>query len=397
MVPTGKMVTLAGCQDYDMAKVQRAVERSLEHLGGLGSFVERGQKVVIKPNLLQVATPEKCVTTHPAVVRAVAKMLIDLGCEVTLADSPGGGLLYSRSTLRKVYSASGYDQVAEDLGFRLNFATGYQEVPNPGGKLVKRFLIIDPVREADVVIVLSKAKTHMLTTMTGAAKNLFGVIPSLEKPALHARFPGVAEFSEMIIDLNELVKPKLQIMDAVMGMEGDGPHTGEPRKIGAILASADCTALDSVAARLMAFEPGSIGTIRAAMERGLVEKDLSDVHTVGDPIEDFVVPDFKPPRTLDAERGYAKGRLSSAMMSLVKTYSLRPMVIKDKCVGCGQCVEICPRKTIRMVSGKASIKSKDCIRCYCCHEMCAHHAIALRRSYGGRVMARAIERRSKGP
>jgi uncharacterized protein (DUF362 family)/Pyruvate/2-oxoacid:ferredoxin oxidoreductase delta subunit len=397
MVPTVKNVSLAGCQDYEPSNVQRAVERSFDLLGGLGAFVKGGQRVVIKPNLLQVATPEKCVTTHPAIVHAVAKMLIDHGCEVTLADSPGGGLLYSRSTLRKVYAASGYDEVAEELGFQLNFSTGYREVPNPGGRLVKHFLVIDPVMEADAVVVLSKAKTHMLTTMTGAAKNIFGVVPSLEKPALHARFPGVKEFSEMIVDLNELIKPRLQVMDAVIGMEGDGPHTGEPRKIGAILASGDYSALDSVAARLMAFEPRSIGTIRAAMERGLVEKDLSDVLTLGDRIEDFIVPDFKRPTTLDAERGFAKGRMSSALMSLIKAYSLRPVVLKDKCTGCAQCVQICPRKTIRMISGKASVRSKDCIRCYCCHEMCSQKAIVLRRSYGGRVMARAIERRSKGP
>jgi uncharacterized protein (DUF362 family)/Pyruvate/2-oxoacid:ferredoxin oxidoreductase delta subunit len=394
MSPAGKTVSLCNCQDYVPDKVQRAVERSLELIGGLEAFVGRGQKVVIKPNLLQVATPEKCVTTHPSVVRAVAKLLMDKECDVTLADSPGAGLLYSRSTLRKVYSASGYDQVAEELGFRLNYATGYQEVPSPNGRLVKHFLIIDPIMQADAVVVLSKAKTHMLTTMTGAAKNLFGAIPSLEKPALHARFPGVAEFSEMIVDLNELVRPQLQIMDAVMGMEGDGPHSGDPRRIGTILASADYTALDSVAARLMAFEPASIGTIKAAMARGLVRKDLSDVRVLGDPLEDFIVPDFQRPATLDAERGYAKGRASSAMMSLIKAYSLRPVVMKERCVGCGQCGAICPRQAIRMVDGKAIIRSKDCIRCYCCHEICGYRAIELRRSYGGRVMARAIERRS---
>ena len=393
MSSSSKAVALAACDDYDQENVLEAVSRSLGLLGGPEAFFKPGQTVLLKPNLLQVATPEKCVTTHPTVVYAMARLLKEQGCKVVIADSPGGGLIYSESNLRKVYGAAGYDQVAKELGVVLNFATGYREVPNPEGRRVKRFLIIDPVMEADAVVVLSKAKTHLLTSMTGAAKNIFGVVPSLEKPALHARFPGVAEFSEMIVDLNELVRPRLQIMDAVMGMEGDGPQTGEPRKIGAILASGDYTALDSVAARIMAFEPSEIATIRAAIDRGKVRADLSDVSTVGDQVQDFIVNDFKRPITLDPMKGYTKKRLSSAFMSLVKAYSLRPTVIKERCVGCSECVQICPKHTIRMVQGKARIDSRDCIRCYCCHEMCSKKAIVLDRSYGGRIIARAIERR----
>jgi len=180
--------------------------------------------------------------------------------------------------------------------------------------------------------------------MTGAAKNLFGVIPSLEKPAMHARFKSVAEFSEMILDLNELMRPRLQIMDAVMGMEGDGPNSGDPRRIGVILASGDFSALDSVAARLMSLEPMDVGTFAAAAGRGLIRPDATDVMVVGDELARYAVKDFRKPKTLSKE--------------------------------------------------KARIRSSKCIRCYCCHEMCEHKAIELRRSMGGKAIVRLVERRS---
>lgn len=387
-----KPVAICGCPDYDGGAVLSSVGRAIGLLGGLGKFVRPGDRVLLKPNLLQAAAPEKCVTTHPAVVRAVALLLRDHGCRVTIADSPGAGMLYSKANLRKVYAASGYDEVAEELGVGLNFGTGYKDVPNPSGRLVKRFLIIDPVLEADAVVVLSKAKTHMLTSMTGAAKNLFGVVPSLEKPALHSRFGRIDEFCEMIVDLNELVAPRLQVMDAVMVMEGDGPTTGEPRRIGAVLASPDCTALDSVAARLMSFDPHDIGTISAAVRRGKVRDDLSDVVVLGDRIGDFVVSDFKRPSTLRADGRQPRRRMSNALLPLVKAYSLKPYVLGDLCVGCGECARVCPSHAISMAKGKARIDRSGCNSCYCCHEMCTHKAISLRRSLGGRVMARAVER-----
>ena len=392
MSPEERLVAVVGCEGYERKEVMEAVRRSIDLVGGLGSFVGKGQRVLVKPNLLHGSAPEKCVTTHPEVVRAVCQLLMEHGCQVVIADSPGAGTIYTEGSLRKAYAASGWTKVAEELGVSLNYGTGYKEVAAPQGRKVKLFLIIDPALEADAIVVVSKAKTHVLTTMTGAAKNMFGVVVSIEKPAMHARFQSVADFSQMIIDLNELMRPDLQVMDAVMGMEGDGPHTGEPRKIGAILASADYTALDTVEARLMSLDPLEVGTIRAAADRGLIAPDLSDVKTVGDPLERFVVKDFKRPRTLNKEKGFGQSRLSSAALALVKAYSLKPMVDAQRCTSCGHCVRVCPKGTIAMRNGKARIDAGHCIRCFCCHEACPSKAIKLQRSLGGRALARMVER-----
>lgn len=394
-MPCDKTVAIVGCRSYAREEVSSSVGRAIDLLGGLERFVEKGQRVLVKPNLLQGAAPARCVTTHPEVIFGVAKHLRDFGCQVVIADSPGGGTLYTEGALRRAYSASGWDKVAEELGVELNLGTGYKEVAAHQGKALKRFLIIDPALEADAIVSVPKAKTHVLTTMTGAAKNLFGAIPSLEKPAMHSRFQSVADFSEMIVDLNELLRPKLQIMDAIMGMEGDGPNSGEPRRIGVILASPDYSALDSVAARLMSLEPIDVGTFAAAAGRGLIAHDASDVRLVGDAFEDFVVKDFKRPRTLSKEKGFAQKRLSYKVVSLAKAYSLKPVVNRERCTGCGQCARICPRKSIVMRGDKARINSGHCIRCYCCHEMCDARAIELKRSLGGRAIVGLVEHRSR--
>lgn len=389
-----KRVAVVRCDSYDREEVEGAVARALSLLGGLGSFVSPGQRVLVKPNLLLGATPEKCVTTHPEVVRAVAGMLRDLGCQVVIADSPGAGTLYTEGSLRRAYALAGWDRVAEELGVGLNLGTGYQEVPHPGGRKVRRFLIIDPAVEADAIVAVPKAKTHVLTTMTGGVKNLFGVMPSIEKPAMHARFRSVEAFSEMLLDLNQLMRPRLQVMDAVVGMEGDGPHAGDPRRIGAILASDDPSALDSVAARIMSLDPMEVGTLAAAAGRGLIREDCADVEVLGEPLEGLVVKDFKRPRTKSREKGFGQGRLASVALSMVKAYSLKPKVDRDRCTGCGSCVRVCPQGTVRLSRGKARIDSGRCIRCYCCHEMCEGRAISLQRSPAGRALARVVERRS---
>ena len=296
-----KKVSVVRCDDYNREKTCTAVQRAIDLAGGVGAFVQPGQKVFLKFNLLQGSAPETCVTTNPEVVYAVAKILRDHGCEVLLGDSPGSGSRYTENNLRKAYAVSGYDKIAKDLGVHLNYDVGFREVSAPESRTIKRFPIINPALDCDAVVVVSKAKTHMLTYLSGGAKNMFGVIPGLDKPTYHARLPDPGAFGRMIIDINDVVKPKLQIMDAVMGMEGEGPHAGTPRKIGAVLASGDYNAIDVATCRLMAIDPLRVPTISAAIERGYLKEDFNDVSVVGDNLEDFIVKDYRGPSTFLGE------------------------------------------------------------------------------------------------
>jgi len=382
-------VALARCGGYDRDEVDAAVRRAVDLLGGIGRFVSPEQKVLLKPNLLQGQEPERCVTTHPTVVAAVARLLVEHGCQVIIGDSPGAGIVYSEANLRRAYTRARYTAVAEETGATLNYDTSYQTVSYPPGEVMKQFSIITPAIEADAIVVVSKAKTHMWTRMTGATKNLFGLIPGLEKSVFHFRFQDEYAFGEMLIDLNECMKPRLQVVDAVMAMEGDGPQAGSPRKIGVILAGSEPAAVDTVLARLIGMEPLEIGSIRSAAGRGLI--DPATVRTAGDDPAEFVVPDFQKPSTYTRGRTGVWRRVTTAItQGFGKTYAPRPGVIREVCIGCGKCERICPMHAVTVTEGRAAIDLSRCIRCYCCHEICTEHAIALSRSLAGRLLAHLL-------
>jgi uncharacterized protein (DUF362 family)/NAD-dependent dihydropyrimidine dehydrogenase PreA subunit len=382
-----KTVSLAGCSDYSRKRVTAAVAKAVELIGGIESFASPGQKILVKPNLLHVSKIDEGVTTHPEVVYAVAKLFIDHGCKVVIGDSPGAGASYKVKGLKRSYEAAGLDKVALELGAELNFDTGYRSVPNPRGKMIKRFNVINPAMDADAIVSVSKMKTHLLTYITGGTKNLFGILPGMEKPTFHGRLPDAYDFGMMLVDLNVLMKPRLQVMDAVMAMEGNGPTNGKMRKVGAVLASNDFTAIDVAASRIMSVDPVRVCTIRAAIERGLIDVDLSDISFEGEDIEQFVIKGFKKPQTY-LKANQKQGRGWQLLGNMAKAYALRPSVIKENCIGCDECRRICSRRAITIRNNKAQIDLKKCIRCYSCHETCVNKAIKLEKSLGGKLITK---------
>ena len=217
----------------------------------------------------------------------------------------------------------------------------------------------------------------------------FGLIPGLEKPVFHFRFQDEYAFGRMLVDLNECMKPRLQVVDAVMAMEGDGPQAGSPRKVGVILAGSDPAAVDTVLAQLIGMDPLEIGTIRSAAARGLI--DPATVRTVGDDPADLAVPDFKKPSTYTGGGAGVWRRVVLAVTQRFgKTYAPRPGVVGEACIGCGKCERICPVHAVTVTEGRAAIDLSRCIRCYCCHEICTEHAIALSRGLAGRLLAHLL-------
>jgi ferredoxin len=232
------------------------------------------------------------------------------------------------------------------------------------------------------VINLPKFKTHGFTYLTAAVKNLFGVLPGKTKVGYHATLKNIRNFSEMLIDLLLYVNPCLTIVDAIVGMDGDGPSAGRARKLGLLLASENPLAVDIVLAEAVKVDPALIPHIRAALDRKLSPQSLKDVKVLGETFESIRVPDFVMPKSMER-----KGRLGTLSLLdrltapfLKDMFSVRPEIIPEVCTGCRICEENCPENAIRLVHAKAHINQRRCIRCYCCHELCPSRSVELRKN-----------------
>ncbi|MBW2147657.1 MAG: DUF362 domain-containing protein [Deltaproteobacteria bacterium] len=381
-------VALIGCPSYEERAVRRCVEEAVEAAGGLSSVIRPGSAVLLKVNLLRAAPPEEAITTHPAVVAAVAGMVRDLGGRAIIADSPGSGYRYNQRVMDGVYLKCGMKEAAQKTDAELNRDMGVKSVSHPTGMLIKHLDVIRPVLEADVIINIPKAKTHSYMYFTGAVKNLFGIIPGLAKPGYHSKLNDTERFARMLVDLVALTPPAINIMDAVVGMEGDGPSSGSPRSMGLIMASTSAAALDVGLCRVMGRDPLAFPTVRATMERGWLPPGPDGIKWKGMDPQEVVVKDFQMPATMLSEDGFSRLSILHRMTRpfFRSMFTVRPAVIEERCIGCGACQRSCPVEAVK-VDGRsiARIDDRLCIRCYCCHEMCPERAIELKRSLLNRI------------
>ena len=375
-------VGLIACSDYQMAHVEKALRQLLLDIDGL-SFVKEGMTIGLKTNLVTGSAPDKAVVTHPVLLAALTKILTEKGARVVIGDSPGG--LFTQGALEYAYRASEL-KIAEEAGACLNKNVAVQEISYPEAKVLKSFTCSAWLLEVDAIIDCCKLKTHGMMALSANVKNMFGAIPGTMKPEYHFRFPGHEDFADMLIDLNEYLKPSLYLTDAIVGMEGNGPTSGKPRKIGAILAGKNPYDLDIVCAGIIGLKAKEVPTIAAAIRRGLCQTDIDQMLLTGDPGQ-FFVPDYKLVRKLaDIE---FSSHLPAFIMPLARSIlTAGPRVKKTECIGCRKCASICPAKAITMVKKKPVIDKKACIRCFCCQEFCPVGAMKVHRSPVARVLSR---------
>ncbi len=383
----------ARCADYEFEAVQAALRRVLAPLGGMAAFVRPGERIALKVNLLLGVSPEQAITTHPAVVAAVAVEVREAGAHPLVVESPGSGILHVKSLLERVYRKTGLRDAADRHGFALNLDMGWQAVSLPDARLVRRLEVMDPIREADGVINLAKFKTHTFMVFTGATKNLFGVIPGLNKVAFHGKFQDPSRFAEMLLDVVGYVRPRLSIVDAILGLEGKGPGTGgKPRLLGFLLAGTDTVAMDVACCRIARIDTTAVPVLAAARERNLWSGRAADVDTVGVPVAELLVKDFLLPAPNARERGDGPvGAVERLARPILRGgFSPRPRPKVGRCTLCGACERACPGKAISLdkEAGVANVDDALCIRCYCCHEVCPSAAIDLDFTGLGRAVHR---------
>ena len=330
-------VSQISCSTYDLDAVTEAVARACT----LADFPDvRGKRVLLKPNFLISDTNDQyAITTHPAVVQAVIRLLKVKGAKSIII---GEGQC-PRCILPVLQS-----EEIDFIPFRNSIT-----LRNPTGRALQEFSITDAITEIDILISIPKLKTHTYLYYTGAIKNMYGCIPGKQKQTLHKQFRDPVRFGQMLIDLSEVLHTDFAIMDAIIGMEGQGPYAGIPKPTGVILASKNLLAMDYAACNLAQIDPLIVSYIKDGLDRAPINLDL-----VGDKV--------KPIR-------YRQARIDPDF----------PKVNIMQCTACGKCIQVCPNNAISYMStltkiGKAArVDITKCIRCYCCQEFCPHKAIGV--------------------
>lgn len=372
-------VSLIRCEDYTPEHARQALVDVLAPLGGL-DFVKPGMRIAIKANLITAKHYDAAATTHPVLLAELCRLIRERGAQPIVGDSPGGPFLLTY--LKTTYHAAGMAMV-EKAGGILNYNIKSRDADFPEGKILKKVTYTDWLASCDAMISFSKLKTHAMLGMTAAVKNQFGIVPGLMKSEFHSLYPKVPDFCDMLIDLNEFIKPRLALIDGVMAMEGNGPAAGTPRKLDCLIASDSVYHADVAAAEIIGRNWTQLPLLAQAIARGLAPKSAAQLDLTGN-IEDFHVSDFK---NLDIGGVSFGGSENSALMRAVRNLiARRPQVDREKCVGCGMCAKNCPRSAIEMKRSLPKFDVQACIRCFCCQELCPKEAISVKTTLLSKIL-----------
>jgi len=357
-------------------EVLKALRRSIDLIGRINSFVKRGDRVLLKPNLLYGKSPEKAVTTHPSIVKGIIQMVREEGGFPFLGDSPGLGSAIG------VSEKSGIKRVADAMDCPIVEFNRPVLPPERKGRIFKNIEIDQAIFEADVIINLPKWKTHAQMLLTLGVKNLFGCVPGPRKALWHLKAGDDYKiFAQMLVDIYLMIQPSLTILDGIVGMEGSGPNSGDPIPLGLLLATSDPLSLDQIVCDLLGISRNSLMTNRVAFEQGL---GRNGIEVVGERVEDVKIGHFKLPNLTRVDwnlPGFLRKALNNAISS-------RPVADEEVCKECGQCVEICPPKALHQKETGLSFDYGKCIRCFCCQEICPEGAIRIRPGWAMKLVSR---------
>jgi uncharacterized protein (DUF362 family)/Pyruvate/2-oxoacid:ferredoxin oxidoreductase delta subunit len=360
--------------DYDKELLKEKIKKALDYFN-LPNL--EGKKILIKPNLLMSAPPEKAITTHPILIESLIEVLKEKGVkDIFIGDTPGN----TSTNIDHLYRITGLKEVAERQGVNLINLYTYGVI-NIKSDIAGEIPITKFIKEVDYVINVPKLKTHTFMLMTCAIKNTFGLVPGMNKSRMHAIAINPESFAQILVDIFKEVNPLINIVDGIIGMEGEGPSAGNPRKFGKLIIGDDAVAVDVISSIILGYSPQEIYTNLIAYKKGLGEIDIEKIEVIGeekDKLYNHDVAKVKNFYSLTKNLPSFMGNIASFLFNkLIRQY---PVIDDAKCIKCRICENGCPKKAISLINNKMVIDYSKCISCFCCHELCPQKAIRLEKS-----------------
>lgn len=361
---------------FDRNEVTRATKKAVDMVGGMNTVVGKGDLVLIKPNLVVPRTSYSGITTDLTILKEVINEVQAEKGRPIIGESSSIG--YDQDL---TFFILGIKRLASKTGARVvNFdKTRLAEFTVPNGVILKKIKLPQILREADAIINVPKMKTHELTGITVALKNVLGYLPRNKKQRAH-----MFNLDQALADLNKVIRSDLTIVDGLVSMEGNGPALGTAVNTGIIMAGRSPVYVDEVACKAMCVNPIKVTHLQLAKQQLTHEEEKAKI------LGNLKPRRFKKPSRsrmfLLAERIiftmnyllYSKLTLGGDVLP-IRARLMRdvPTILGTRCTRCAQCVNVCPMnsidaETMRVDRGK-------CIGCMVCTEVCGQNAIQTTR------------------